>query len=129
MHAELTNLRIFVEVLGKVLLETGLGPGIAIVFLVHAMRKFWTPLEEGHCYRVRGYHTGDFVGKVERVDASVALFLVRDPLRRIPKAQDRCSMKQCILEDFHEGDHQFDPVRPGAQLIVYWRNAKFEEVA
>lgn len=125
----MSDLELFLRVIVRALLVTGIGPGILLAFMGRAARKFWCPVAIGHVYRVIGYHTGDFVGEVERADASVALFLVRDPLRTIPKVTDRCSFPQCVGEEFHDGDHRFEPVRAGAQLLVYWRNAKFEEVA
>jgi len=125
MHSELLNLRLFACAIAKTSLLTGLAPGILLAFFGPRVAKFWCPLSIGKQYRVKGYHTGDFVGEVVSVDRSVARVRVTDPMRRIPHVENRCSFPECVRKDFHDGDHEFARVREGALIEVCWESAKW----
>ena len=76
--------------------------------------------------RVSGYHTGDFLGEVERVDRDVVALLITDPLR--PYQKKGCPFPQCIAEADHDGAHVFPTLCAGHRIEVPWRLAKFETV-
>jgi hypothetical protein len=75
---------------------------------------------------VRGYYTGDFLGRCLAIDNDVASFVIEDTLRPEPKIRNRCSFPQCVREDYHAGEHEFARMRVGATIEVHWRNARFE---
>ena len=77
-------------------------------------------------YRVERYHTGDFIGKILRFEGrDIVVVEVVDPLRSLPKVNARCSFPQCVLEDFHRGEHEFSSIHQGGLVKVYWENARF----
>lgn len=83
-------------------------------------------------YRVRGYYTGDFIGKVEAVDRDIATVTVIDAPRRMPKIVDRCCYPGCVLKDTHDGQHafrDFSVLFIGQQLEIPWKLAQFERQA
>ena len=82
----------------------------------------------GKEFRVLGYHTGDFCGRLESIDRDIAVFTVTDNFRRVAIPIDRCSYPGCILSDLHDGPHEFDPSRllVGSKVEVAWRVAKLE---
>jgi|SRR5580700_7828648 hypothetical protein len=125
MHPELLNLWLFSRTIVKVALMTSLGPFVLCAWLRSMGAKFWCPLTIGNRYRVEGYHTGDFVGEVERANRDIALVRVTDPMRPMPRVLNRCCFPECIREDFHFGDHEFVRVREGVLLEVSWRAARF----
>jgi len=126
---DLPNLALFAKAIAKVLVGTGIGPGILIAFIAGSVRRM-APVLKGRTYRVVGYYTGDFIGECVGVDRTVARFVVIDPLRRIPKVRTRCPFPECVGKEFHDGDHEFaDPCRKEAVLEVVWRNASFNEAA
>ena len=79
----------------------------------------------GQSWLVKGYHTGEFVGRCVSIDHSVAVFVITDTLRPLPKVRERCPYPGCVRKDFHEGDHELARVRMGGEIEVFWRNAKF----
>jgi hypothetical protein len=127
MHSELSNIWLFVCVIVKAALMTGLGPGIALAFFGPRAAAQVLPVKMGGLYRIVGYHTGDFIGEVEAVHRDTVHVRVVDPLRPFPRVQNRCSYPECVREDFHNGDHEFVRVRTGAVLEVAWALARFVE--
>ena len=123
MNSELLNLWLFARAIAKVAAITGFGPFVLCAWLRSMGAKFWCPIAIGKRYRVEGYHTGDFVGEVERVNRDSAFVRVTDPMRPTPRVKNRCCFPECIRDDFHFGDHEFVRVREGVMLEVSWRAA------
>ena len=124
--SELSNLWLFTQLLAKVALLTGIGPGIALLaFFGPRGARYFCPLSIGKLYQVVGYHTGDFLGEVESVDRTFARVRVIDPMRPVPRVENRCSFPECVRKDFHEGDHEFARVREGVLIEVSWESAKW----
>jgi hypothetical protein len=125
MNSELLNLWLFARAIAKTACMTGIGPFFLCAWLRSMGAKFYCPIAIGNLYRVVGYHTGDFVGEVERVNRDIAFVRVTDPMRPTPRVKNRCAFPECIREDFHFGDHEFVRVREGVLLEVSWRAAKW----
>jgi hypothetical protein len=125
MHSELLNLWLFARAIAKTACMTGIGPFFLCAWLRSMGAKFYCPITIGNLYRVEGYHTGDFVGEVERVNRDIALIRVTNPMRPTPRVKNRCAFPECIRDDFHFGDHEFVRVREGVLLEVSWRAAKW----
>jgi hypothetical protein len=83
------------------------------------------PPMPGYNYLVRGYHTGEFIGRVESVDRQCAHVSVVDPLR--PHQRGSCPFPQCIRDEDHDGGHIFPSLCVGAKLEIPWRLAQFEQ--
>ena len=92
----------------------------------------------GRCYKVTGYWTGDFIGRLEDVRFPkfcgpgihpLTVLTIVDPLRPLPKVHEKCPFPFCVARDFHDGEHEFSTVRPGARIEVGFALARFEEVA
>jgi hypothetical protein len=79
----------------------------------------------GRAWLVRGYHTGDFVGRCESIGRDIAVFLVLDTMRPAPRIADRCCFPGCVLQDCHPSDHELARIRIGARVEVFWRNAQY----
>jgi hypothetical protein len=91
------------------------------------LEKYWGPTS-GQVYLVRGYATGEFIGRVDSVEqyGGVCLLTVLDPLRPYQKAPAPCPFPQCIAEVDHDGQHVFPTLCAGHQIEVPWRLAQFE---
>ncbi len=87
----------------------------------------WIPPSPDRVYRVRGYHTGEFIGRVESSDRQVAVMTVLDPLRPQPKVSGaHCPFPQRAGAEDHDGDHFFPAVCAGRRIEIPWRLAQFE---
>jgi len=94
-------------------------------------------LHVGQRYRVRGYWTGEFIGELYEIRGRLggsaayplAVFTVTDPLRPLPRVSEKCPFPYCVARDFHEGEHEFCVVRPGARIEIGFALARFEAVA
>lgn len=75
--------------------------------------------------RVKGYWTGDFIGRVvERNEMwGLATYEVVDPLRPYKRL---CDFPNCVLKLHHDGDHELRDLkmRPGVRVEVWLDNAK-----
>ncbi len=123
-----SDLQLFAAAIAKVALLTGFGPFVLFAWIRSMGAKFFCPITTGNLYRVEGYHTGDFVGEVERVNRDSAFVRVTDPMRPAPRVLNRCSFPECVRDDFHGGDHEFVRVREGAVIEVSWRAAKWTPI-
>lgn len=94
-------------------------------------------LQLGREYRVTGYWTGEFIGRLDEVRGTsnvrgaypLAVLTVVDPLRPLPKVREKCPFPFCVARDFHEGEHEVCSIRPGARIEVGLALARFLEVA
>ena len=121
----IANIQLLALAIAKTLLRTGLGPGAIALGIIARAAKYWSPCAIGKAYRVEGYHYGDFIGTVESIDRDIAQVRVIDPLRPFPPVKNKCPYPECVLEDFHSGDHYKLRVREGVLLAVQWRCAKW----
>ncbi|MCU1338807.1 MAG: hypothetical protein JWO19_4388 [Bryobacterales bacterium] len=89
------------------------------------LEKYWGPSPD-HVYLVRGYATGEFIGRVESVEqfGGIAVLTVLDPLR--PYQKGSCPYPQCIGDEDHDGGHIFPTLCAGHTIEVPWRLAQFE---
>lgn len=128
MHSELPNLIVLAKAIAKVLMGTGIGPGILIVGIVRV----------GVTYRVEGAKVGKFVGKcVDMVNFGgrrFAQFLVTDVLieqRRFGKYDGQCPYPDCVRMEYHEGAHEFPRlgrVREGAVIELTSLDARYHAI-
>jgi hypothetical protein len=128
-HSELLNLALFARAITKTALLCGFVPGALLAFFGPRVAKYWCDLSIGHHYRVEGCWAGDFAGEVLSVDRDLARIRVTDPMRIMPRVRNRCCFPQCVLEDLHDGDHEFMHVREGVVLAIPWRLAKWIPIA
>lgn len=128
---EFANVYLFVAAIVKTSLLTGIGPGILGAAIIARRSRLKWPIVVGKIYKVVGYHTGDFVGQLLRIDHDVARFMVIDTLRpsTLRRIRNRCAFPWCVLKDLHEGDHEIPKMRIGGMLEIYWANAGFIEAA
>lgn len=78
----------------------------------------WKPTV-GRSYIVRGYYTGDFFARCERLALNgAALLTVLDTMQPRPRVEDKCPFPDCIRGDWHGGDHEFPRLRVGASIEV-----------
>ena len=86
-------------------------------------------LQPRKLYRVRGYHTGDFIGECLSTNRHTAIFEITDTLRPAPRIpRPKCSFPGCVRSDFHAGEHELVRMRVGGRIEIYWRNAEFVAV-
>lgn len=76
-------------------------------------------------YRIERYSCGDFIGEILKINQGLAQVRVVDTLRPAPRVLERCCYPQCILSDFHLGEHEFASIRLGAVLDIPLRLAKW----
>lgn len=87
------------------------------------------PPSPGRVCTVRGYYTGDFIGRVESADRCVVVLTVLDAPQQMFRSKDRCSFPGCSLKDMHDGQHylkEFSTLLIGQQVEVSWKLARFE---
>jgi hypothetical protein len=82
----------------------------------------------GRAFLVRGYYTGDFIGRGDSLGPNLATFTVLDTLRPPLKVQDRCPFPGCVALDSHGGDHELAPIRLGEPVQIFWKNASYVAV-
>ncbi len=128
-HPELVNLSLFARAIAKTATMCLWPAPLALPWIRSMGRSFFSPVKRGQVYLVAGYHTGDFIGRVEKVDRDVARIRVLDPMRPIPRVRNRCAYPECVAEDFHADDHRFASVREGAVVDVFWRSVTFKQVS
>jgi hypothetical protein len=122
----ISNLAVLLLAIAKAGTMCGVLPGMILAaFFRSRGSKFFCPPSLGKSYRVLGYHTGDFIGKVVSVDRTFAKVRVTDPMRPGPCVKNRCAFPQCVREDFHHGDHEFVCMRAGAVIDVAWESAQW----
>lgn len=131
MSGELPNLFLLGQLIFKVGIYCGFGPGIVIACALSTRGKnfFWSPISVGKLYRVEGHYLGEFVCEVRELDRDNAQVVVTDPMRSMPRVRNRCCFPECVRNDFHGGDHEFVRVRAGVTMEVSWRLAKWIPVA
>jgi hypothetical protein len=79
----------------------------------------------GRAWWIRGYQTGDFVGRLDWIGKNTAFVTVLDTLRPLPRIEDRCPFPGCVRGDFHGGDHELATIRVGALVEISWAFAKW----
>ena len=129
MRSELFNLWLFALAIAKASVMTGLAAAPLLALLQRMRGGFWSPVTIGKRYRVEGHYLGDFIAEIEDIDRDLARVRIVDPLRPLPRVKNRCPFPQCVIEEFHGGDHEFCSVREGALLEIHWRTAKSIPIA
>lgn len=119
------DLSLLALALAKVGWLCGFAPGILAALFYD---RFAAP-RVGKLYRIEGHYLGSFEAEVLGVDRECAKLEITDPLRRPARIENRCAYPFCVKTDFHSGEHELTRFREGGVIEIFWRSAKFVEIA